>query len=702
MAPPQGGLLNIPTDAGNTPASAAVTSMQQGGNPGPPLPPQQGPSPPPPQPVPPSPAPLATAGQDQQQQPQSSGNWLIDAAQTMAGSLASFGSSTLNALPVIGPGLTTISQAGEAGINSLIGSGPTSMAGVAQQQNALRQQYPLPSLTGTVAGTVGPALLPGVGAAVGGAVAGDVASAGMNLGRAVLLGGSTAAADTAARGGSLADDAMSGVAGAVAGPVVGKVAGFVAPYVGNAVRGATSIARQLAGDTAPAASAASRRAWAYVASKLGVSADDMAKFVAQRKADTGQAPTLQEVMQAHSAGGIKNLANSNPETAMALQEGQRASQAALPAQAAATVEAAGIPAPKPAFLKNVPAAAQSPTQANPIHPLVAARDAGMKAAMAPINATPVDLSLEPLLKKKVYTQLPDEAQKLVRAAAKSAGDLADATVSIPLEHVDVMRRTFRSLQQTPKNRALFRGLANDVGEAATAQVPAYGKALNDFADADNYILGFAHAGAPGAVGSDVAAAQQRALETPHGLAGHRAGVMTTLRDQANRSPAAATAALNDMAGEGTANRTIATIAGQPAADTAQLRAKALLAGQRSATASTPSAIQPADEGSNTRNLLAATAEGAAGLHLSAAGRASRVISDFITRAKLPPALQREVGKAFTSRDPAVVAATLDKLRAANVSEADLKNLQAAFSILGGGMASGVITTGGDQSAGAAP
>lgn len=678
VAPQGGSLLNIPTDAGNTPVAAAVTSMQQGGNPGPQLPPPQGPSPPQQQPAA---QPSSSTPEAAPQAPQSSGNWLIDAAKTMAGSLEAFGSSTLNHLPVVGPGLTTISQGAEVGLNHLLGSGPQDMTGVAQQQQQAQQDFGLSSNIGTVAGTVAPALIPGLGEI---AAAAPGASAGANVLRAMEVAGGTGAADTLARTGDLTAAAYSGVTSALAGPVLGKVAGIATEGVKNLA--------------APA-----RRAWGYVASKIGMTPDELITKVQDFNAQNGRMPSVQEMLDAKSAGGVKDFANSNPEAAMQLQAGQRASVESLPAQAAATVEAAGIPAPTPKFLKNIPANAQAPTQASPVDPLLAARDTGMKAAMAPIAQTPVELDLAPLLKKKVYSQLPDETQKLVRDAAKDAGDsLDDATVTVPLEQADAMRQTFRGLQQTPKNRKLFRGLAEDTRAAAVDQVPAYGTALDDFAAADNYRLGFNHAQQPGAVGSDVADQQQRALLTPEGLAGHQAGVMTTARDAAAQNPAAAAQQLEGLAGQGTANKTIAGIRGQPAADAARARAQGILESQRSAAASTPNAIKPEDDSGSTRNLVTGAGEMAAGLHLSGLGRFGRAISSFMFRTKFAPAVQREIGLGLTSHDPAIVNRTIGRLRQMHVDAHELQKLQAAWAVVGAGAASNEFNAGNESPTGVSP
>lgn len=672
-APAPSTMSGIPSQTSPTPASAAVTDMTA---PQPAQAPQGGPAPLPTQPGGGQPSPGANGGVSADALSQANALALsqaplpIQAANFLAsvgsafmkdpvGNVTAFGRSATQALPVVGAPLSNLEDHMSAGLNSLAGSGPTDPAAMGQRFQQIQSANPAAATAGTIAGTVAPALIPGVGEAAEAIPAFGLAGGAANVARAAIAGGTIAGADTLTRTGNLGDAATNAAIGAVAGPVVGKVVGA-----------GLGAARAM---SAPAA-----KAWAYIAKKIAVDPADLQAFIAAHRMLTGQQPSIQQVLDANSAGAVKDFAQNNPQAAMILQQGQAASAAALPAQAAGAVERGGMQAPTPTFISGIAADAQHPQG------LLDTRDRSMDQAMGAMRNTGVSLPED-------LRGDPDLQNALTGRNFRGVRERLDND-ELTIGDVDQIRQQLNAVSQNhPAGPGSpFAQLSNELVEEARQQVPQYAAALDEYGSASRYIQGFNHSysgGAPAETATD--AGVRRALATPEGAQGHAAGVVTNIRNRAGSSPSGAVSTLQDIATPGDTQR---AFQGAATGNTggATDRAQALLDQQQSVARSTPTSVSPPNGLNAAGNLAAAGVEGAAGLHLSAISRLSRSVTSFLKHSTFAPAVQRAIANGLTSRDPAVRDAMIERLRSANVAESDLKNLQTVIAGVAGGKSSAAM------------
>lgn len=667
-------LIQFPNGSGNTPTAASVVDMTAPtGAPAPTnVPPSSGPmtaQPPAAQPAP-SAAPQAPPQQ-------SSGNWLIDAGKAMASAVldtvapgAGLVSAGMNALAPEGQNQAvtalgnTASFLNNLGSSASFGVAPAIQRGIynavspgsgeqlQQQIDATNNANPVGAAAGQVAAIPVDAMLTaplgGIGAE--GSVAANLLRGGGavgNVARAAVAGGAGTAATELANGGSPEDAATAGAIGAVAGPIIGKV-------VGGAV-----------GAMAPAA----KKAWAYVASKMGVPADDVVKLVQAHAAlNNGQLPSIQQVLDAHAAGAVKDFAEKNPQTAMLLQKGQAATEQELPAQATQIVQQAGIPKPTPKFLASVGRNDQSPQTLND------ALDSTMDTEMGKLRDTPVTLSEDLRGDPDLNSALSGRYFRQIR---KRLGN-----DELTVDDVSQIRKALNNVSQNGSDP--FAQVRDEMMGEVGDQVPQLGEANKEYGTAARYIEGFGHGygGNPAATASDKGL--RRALASPEGAQGHAAGIATNMQTQASAGPASAANALGKLASAGSPQTEFTNAVGQGRGGFATQRAQAALDRAQSARASTPNAIKPTDDSANARNIIAGAGEASIGLHLSAAGRWARVASDFMRGTKFPPAVQRTIGQGLISHDPKVVGDTLETLRRAGVAAQDLKRLQNVASAAFGG------------------
>src|SRR6185437_11385875 len=146
--------------------------------------------------------------------------------------ISQFGNAAANAVPVIGPALSSLGNNVDAGVNNLLapvfGFAPETAADVANQNEAQAAKFPIANGAGAITGAVGP-LVAGGATVAGGKLLG---TAGNLLTRTVMGGlssGAIGGADTLARGGSLADAGKNALLDAGMG-------GAMAP-IGNAIAG---------------------------------------------------------------------------------------------------------------------------------------------------------------------------------------------------------------------------------------------------------------------------------------------------------------------------------------------------------------------------------------------------------------------------------------------------------------------------------
>lgn len=656
---PQSTMSGIPTNAGNTPVSAAVTDMQQGASP-----PAASGAPPP---VSPSPAAA-------QSPPDAGGdNWLANAA-NIASSAARGDFSPLLQPQNVGNTSAFLSSLGNT---ASFGLAPAAMrtgmnamspgSGDAMQQNvdATNAANPAGAAAGAVAAIpVDMALtapIGGLGAegtAAGALLRGGGAAG--NVARATATGGTAAAVQAATAGESPGDIAANAAVGAVAGPLIGKAAGVAA----GAVRGLRS----------PAA-----RAWAYIAKRIGVSGDDLQSFVDAHTAQTGTSPSVQQVLDAHAAGAVKDFASNNPQSAMLLQQAQRTAQEGLPAQATAVVENAGIPRPTPTFLAGV-----HPNQQSPMG-LANHLDTTMDAAMQPMRDASVSLPEE----------LRGDPDLNTAIAGRKFRDIRERLDNdeLTLGDVDIIRQQLNAAaaNHPAGSHSPFGQLANEVRDEAASQIPAYQGALDEYGNGARYIQGFNHSYSTGATAETATdASTRRALGTPEGMQGHAAGVATNMRNQAADGPQQALTTLQQIATPGAPQTALRSATGAMT-NAPEQAAAAHVQAMRAVNASTPASVAPAREGN--ASLTTGLAETAAGAHFAGFSQVARAATHFLRRNAFPPAVQREIATGLTSTDPAVRAVTLARLKRENAGAKGIKELQLVMSGVGGAaVASGMAST----------
>lgn len=669
--PPPASMLGVPSGSNPTPASASVVDMTgqvpQPTNGPPPAangPPQAPPQPSTPQSAAGAPPPVMSGDQmnalalANEPLPVQALNFLTSVgsafAKNPAGALGAFGRSATQALPVIGAPLAQGENYLTAAMNGAVGAGPTTPQGAAQQQSQNQQANPEASAMGTVAGTVAPMLIPGIGEAAEAIPAFGLTGGAANLVRAAIAGGTIAGADTLTRTGNLGDAALNAGIGAVAGPVIGKVAGSALGIASKLSPGAT-------------------KAWSYIASKIGVDPSDLSSFITAHTALTGQQPSIQQVLDAHAAGAVKDFAQNNPQSAMILQKAQQDATNALPAQAQQVVQGTGVPAPTPTFLKGVPATGQAPQT------LLDARDTAMDTAMGQMRDEPVDLPED-------LRGDPDLANAMSGRLYRGLRERLDNN-ELTLGDVDTIRQQLNAV--SPNSGSPFAQLAGELTSAASDQVPQYAGALQEYGKASKYIEGFNHS-YPGQAPMETATnpSTRQALQTPEGQAGHAAGIQANVMNAAGSSPAGATSTLRAIAQPGDTQTALAAASTQP--NNAPQQAQALLNAQTSVARSTPQSVAPAADGGGAENALIGGMEAAAGAHFGPISRGARAIAGWLKNSTFAPAVQTAVAKGLTSNDPIIRQNTLDRLASANVSATARKHLQTIISGMGGAASSSAM------------
>jgi hypothetical protein len=491
----------------------------------------------------------------------------------------------------------------------------------------LATQNPVSNAAGTVAGmfagggVLAKALPAGLRAVEG-------ASALSNAARTAAVGGGVAGTDAALHGAPLSGVATAAATGAVLGPLVGK-----------AVEGAAELGARYA---APPLS----RAWQFVAKKTGMDTAALRQWLTNYKTTTGRDASVAEALQSHTTGDMQSIAQRNPVLTDALQTYQDQVMGGLPGRASASVAQAMSGMDRPEFLRPLQPRDMTPNSVN------TTLRASAKSAFDAIRDQPIQLSEE----------LRDTPE-LIRAMGGSKwlglrGRLHDNELT--LNDVDDIRRALN--KQSPHPGSDLSMLSDSVVDEAASQSPAYTTILNKFGQAARFEQGFNHGIGGGTVESASNKAVIRAVNTPEGAQGLRAGTLARARDLAASSPRAAAQLARDLASSTDTQRNV-TRSISPAKGTRLVnQAAAVDEAGRNLDAITPSRVGPTPEG---RPIQGVGQVGEAAIHAAAGNphgvgyRLLGAMRALKTSGVFPPAVQRQLGTQLTSTNPAIQAQALD-------------------------------------------
>jgi len=202
---------------------------------------------------------LATQGGQQPAPPQAaSGTGYQPSAVPWMDQINSFANSAVDAIPIVGPTLTSAGNQVDAWVNNALGFPEQTAEDRARINAAEQAEFPLAAGVGTVAGAVGPLTGLGMTSALAGRALGMTGGLGSQMVMGGLSGAGIAGADTLARGGDLGDAGQSAMLGGAVGgiaPLAFKGIGAgVGALAGRGVpKAAQNVARAMQADeiTAP-------------------------------------------------------------------------------------------------------------------------------------------------------------------------------------------------------------------------------------------------------------------------------------------------------------------------------------------------------------------------------------------------------------------------------------------------------------------
>jgi hypothetical protein len=326
----------------------------------------------------------------------------------------------------------------------------------AQRDKRLSSEHPVASAAGTAGGLV----LGGRGIAHAAQRAG-FRPAKRFTGRLKQYGQAGAAAgatEQVIREGELGGDTLaSAVVGGVTGMAGGGVAEKALPVVTSRISGA----------------------WRKLAAKLQTPVEDMAAFIADTKAATGQMPSVAQAVHARDQGLLQGWAARHNTFGTAVRE----------------------------------AAEEAPGQDLSTGKLRRARSADMDAAMESIRDRTVQLDEDLLGSPHIADAMAGPKMKDIRI---KIGEGEPLTVG----DVDRIRQKLRGMQQAEPGGP-FGDFAEQLREDTAAQVPEYGRALERYSRQSKFIEGFE----PAISGKSLPEVED-VVTTPEGRAGHEAGSFT--------------------------------------------------------------------------------------------------------------------------------------------------------------------------------
>lgn len=502
-----------------------------------------------------------------------------------------------------------------------------------------------------IVGDVGGLLAGGEALAATGALRG-VVKAGqpiMNVVRSAGVGAGFGAADAAGHGGSADQVALAAAGGAVLGPVAGKV---------------TSVA-------AKALTPAAQRAMSLLADKIGESSNTLERAFTNFRAQTGQTPTLAQIVGLKTSGELRQLAGQNAAVGTAVTE-------------AADKAAADLPTSLPQHIEKVSGA---PPQ--DINTLTTARKTRMDTAMTPIRTKTVtidggDLATFADPRLRAATNGDPALRNKVNAVKDALSADPNAIVNdLTVDDIDSIRKALRGRQASyanpqstshnPHTAVSYGKLADSVGSIASSQVPDYGTALEQFGADSDYINGFQHGMSGKTIGEAAKPSTIDSLNEPAGRDGYASGVQSRLTASARSSEAGAASTAKELSQTAGTSDQVAEALGAKTAVRLKAAGSKLATGTERLNTIAPGVPNPPADFSG-RQL----AQGAA----AAVGHSPAGIMFHLSRAlpnlsRLSPAVQKTIAKYLT--DPKMTRQGIALLRRAGASNDDLRRLTASIS-----------------------
>lgn len=323
-----------------------------------------------------------------------------------------------------------------------------------------------------------------------------------NFARSAGIGGASGAVEAATHG---EDPLAGGIVGTLAGPVADVVA---KPVIETAKR------------VLPQINSEARRAWRYVADKLGASPDELERRVqAYMVQNNGRQPSLQQIVSDHDAGVLAEVGTIMPHAGQELRRGAREAAADVP------VPGAGRPLP------NAPTLLQAVTPENvSLTTLLDARDAATDTAVDAIRNNPATLP-SALVDDIIRVTGMQNSRKWGPVAER----LSDGTATI--DDIDKVRKRLSKMNSTE-----FSADVDDVLTDLRAAAPAeYTQIMDDYAAASRYIDAFRLGRGGTARGSVTDAGERASLRSAEGNAGYTLG--ESMREGADRARSAAPSSL---------------------------------------------------------------------------------------------------------------------------------------------------------------
>lgn len=417
--------------------------------------------------------------------------------------------------------------------------------------------------------------------------------------------------------------------------------------------------------------------WRKAAEALGITKNELPAL--QQHLDdqraAGITPTLASAMNAKQTGQLSKLANKNPDLATMLNEGKTAAAEQTPTEMSAAIERQ-IPSPAAAtadpttgaqnpLLAGIPAGAQEPGT------IKAAIKANTTAAMDQIRSRQVPLPNELLQSPEIADATRGYSGRQLRARIDAVTDPTNATSGhLNVGEVNQLRDNLNGLSMRPGDaHATAR---QDLMNETRASVPEFNDIMQHYGNADKYRLGFKLGNSGRTMGSSDHAPTMAAVGTTHGIAGHQAGILTNLRDQAAKGVDSALDVAKETARVGATQRALQAASPQGAADVQNTGAN-IAARANALRAGTP-AVNVPDEQNALGSIVRGTGAAAVGMTHGAAHHYGRAVMEFLGRNTFSPEVQQSIGRGLMSPDRGIQQQTLQQLQRSGASTEDIRNL----------------------------
>lgn len=502
-----------------------------------------------------------------------------------------------------------------------------------------------------------------------------------NVARASVAGATGAVATNVVETGKVDDNTfVAGGTGAVLGPVGAKLVGMAAKGVGKA---AGLVMDTRAGREVSAA-------MSLLAGKLSVKPAELQAAADTMRTLTGQPASIAQLLSAHDAGKIRELAEMNPGLGAGLQDFAAKVDAKQPAVLASRMAREGQSiTPRPAGASGPPDNLSHVTgidrpDVQDYASLDTTRRQTMDTAMEPIRSNPVSLTEDDagLLKDVLSVAPPRRGTDLHTAVGQVFEDLATpgGVARLTVGQLDTLRQQIAA-KATGADSHAVRALADEVSGLIEKASPEYAAAIARYNKHSDQIRGFEYGQSGqtlGNIGANTSANDkgflQRSILSPEGRMGFASGVTARNVAAAGASEAGAQRTASSLAEAAAPSALNRQALGSAKADQITASSRATSDAQASLTAATPPRIRPSGD-SVQSNVATAAVETAGGMHGRAIVHAVKAIGGLFGSGKMSPEIESRVLEFLTDPDPTRQAAALAILKRVGASAQDLLRIQ---------------------------